>query len=316
MARTERRPAAGDADNYGAIGRFLRSPTEAVDLALFCERFHVRRITVRLGGLAAAAGEPALIGRLRGAFGEVLMKTTSREAAAGQPCPWNPPSAYEPLFRKQGRMTPGTDFPSPWVIAVHPRRGDLYITLTLFGAACEWAAAGAEALVDVAANRIDWRAAAKVFVPEIAVTDRRMDAVALDTGPIAAGVDMEFLSPLVVSSGNPKDDPVPAFSTLGLRLEGLARWHGLTLASVDWGAMRTALRAAEWTWAETETDRWDRGSRRQDRWIAMTGVRGLLHVAANADVMARIDPLLRLGAVTHVGADVAFGCGRYRIVRN
>jgi hypothetical protein len=79
--------------------------------------------------------------------------------------------------------------------------------------------------------------------------------------------------------------------------------------------MRAALRAAAWTWSETEIVRWDRGSRRQDRWIAMAGVRGWLHVAADGDVMAGIDPLLRLGAVTHIGADIAFGCGRYRIAK-
>jgi hypothetical protein len=72
-----------------------------------------------------------------------------------------------------------------------------------------------------------------------------MDPVALDRAPMSAGVDMEFLSPLVVSSGNPAENPVPAFSTLGLRLEGLARWHGLTLAAVDWGAMRAEAAGRE-----------------------------------------------------------------------
>jgi CRISPR-associated endoribonuclease Cas6 len=79
--------------------------------------------------------------------------------------------------------------------------------------------------------------------------------------------------------------------------------------------MRESIRSATWTWSETEIVRWDRGSRRQDRWIAMTGVRGWLHIAADGDVIARIYPLLRLGAATHVGADIAFGCGRYRIAK-
>jgi hypothetical protein len=179
-------------DDYGAIGTFLRSPTEFVDLDSFCERFHARRIFIRLAGLAPAAIEPALAGRLRGAFGEVLMETTSREAAAGRPCPWSPPSAYEPLFRKQGRMTPGTDFPSPWVIAVRPRRTDLYVSLTLFGIACEWAAVAAETLVQVVARRIDWRAAARVFVPEIAIVERWMEHVTLDTGMVGGPWILNF----------------------------------------------------------------------------------------------------------------------------
>jgi hypothetical protein len=76
-------------------------------------------------------------------------------------------------------------------------------------------------------------------------------------------------------------------------LKGLARWHGLTLASVDWDAMRAALRAAAWTWSDIEMTDWHRGSRRQNRWIGMSGVRGLLHLVAAGNTMARIDPLLR-----------------------
>ena len=92
------------------------------------------------------------------------------------------------------------------------------------------------------------------------------------------------------------------------------RWHGLTLAGVDWRALGGDLRRAEWEWSEVEAAQWRRGSRRQDRWVAMNGVRGYLHVSGDADVMTRISPLIRLGAATHVGADIAFGCGRYRIM--
>jgi len=46
----------------------------------------------------------------------------------------------------------------------------------------------------------------------------------------------------------------------------------------------------------------------------MTGVTGRLHVGGAPDALARLGPLLRLGTLTHVGADVSFGCGRYRIV--
>lgn len=171
-------------------------------------------------------------------------------------------------------MTPGTDFPSPWVFAVQPWRGDLDVMLTLFGTASEWAAAAAEALVEVVARRIDWRAAAKVFVPETTIVHRRVNHVALDTGPVPPRFVVEFRSPLVISSGDACEDPAPAFTSLGLRLEGLARWHGATLASVDWSAMADDLRSAEWTWSDADPVRWQRGSRRQDRWIAMTGALG------------------------------------------
>ncbi len=310
------RPQLDDqAEHYGSIGGWLRSPSESVDLATFRERFQARRIRVRLAGLAAAAREPALMGRLRGALGEVLLRTASPEAAAGRPCPWNPPSAFEALFRKQGRMTAGTDFPSPWVLAVEPRRGGaLDVTMTLFGAACEWAPAAAEALVE-SCGRVDWRDAAGVFVPAMTIIGRKLEQVAIDDQrSTCPALELEFLSPLVVSSQDPIEAPGAAFKSFGLRLEGLARWHGLTLAAADWSAIKAALTAADWTWTETELAQWRRGSQRQDRWIAMRGVLGRLHVAAPLDAMTKISPVLRIGASTHVGADIAFGCGRYRIL--
>jgi hypothetical protein len=300
-------------ERFGAIGAFLRTPAEAVDLAAFCARFQASRIRVRLDGMAPAATDLALAGRLRGALGNVLVRTASPETAAGKPCPWDPPSAFEALFRKQGRMTPGTDFPSPWVIGVTPRHGDLEVTLTLFGIATEWAPAAAEAMVDACA-RVDWPAAAKVFVPAARAVERRVDRVTIADLPNDAGaVALTFLSPLVGSSKNPVEAPASAFTSLGLRLEGLARWHGLTLAPVDWRALAGLLVSAAWMWSEADIVTWQRGSQRQDKWIGMKGVLGSLHVEADPATMRAIAPLLQLGRVAHVGADIAFGCGRYRI---
>jgi hypothetical protein len=306
-------PQAAGAERGGAIGRFLRRPAEAVDLDGFVARLEARRIRLRLDALAPAAVDPALAGRLRGALGDVLARTASPEAVAGRPCPWDPPCAFEALFRKQGRMTAGTDFPSPWVIAVTPRRGCLDVALTVFGIAREWAPAAAEALVE-ACRRIDWRAAAGVFVPAMQVLDRRVEDAWLPDLPAGTGLELDFVSPLAISGGDPREAPAAAFTSLGLRLEGLARWHGLTLAPVDWRAVAAAAQALDWTWSEVDAIRWQRGSRRQDRWIGMTGVTGRLHVGGAPDALARLGPLLRLGTLTHVGADVSFGCGRYRLV--
>jgi len=307
-------PHAEDGKSYGAVGDFLRSPADHVDLAEFLDRFEARRIKIRIAGAAAALLEPALIGRLRGALGDILLRTASPQAIAGQACPWRPPCAFEALFRQQGRMTSGTDFPSPWVIGVQARRGTLEVILTLFGKAGEWAPAAAEALVE-ACIRIDWRAAANGFVPALTILDRSMERVTLDTSAIKEQTELEFLTPLVVSSQDAATSPVSAFTTFGLRLEGLARWHGLTLEPVDWSALAVNLRTAEWNWSDMEVVNWQRGSRRQGRWLPMRGVVGMLHVAADSRTLAGIAPLLCLGAVAHVGADIAFGCGRFRIAR-
>ena len=300
---------------HGAIGEMLRAPSHQWHLQGLCRQLEARAIAVRLAGLAAAATEPALIGRLRGALGDVLMATASPQAIAGEPCPWSPPSTYEALFRKQGRMTPGTDFPSPWVLSAQATRGgDLDVVLTLFGIAIEWAPAAADALVEVVSRRIEWRALVHGFVPAPVVTRRRLAAVAVGTGPAPAALTLDFLTPLAITAGDAGENPVPAFTSLGWRLEGLARWHRATLADVDWGTLADDLRTAQWTWSEAEPARWRRGSRRQDQWIAMNGTLGRLHVSADPQIMEHIAPLIRLGELVHVGADIAFGCGRYRLL--
>jgi hypothetical protein len=56
-----------------------------------------------------------------------------------------------------------------------------------------------------------------------------------------------------------------------------------------------------------------RGSRRQDKWITMHGVIGRLVVSGAALGNAQLSALFRIGALVHVEADIAFGCGRYEI---
>ena len=305
--------AGAEAPDHGAIGNFLRAPAEAVDLAGFAARLQAQRIDLRLAGMAGAARDWALAGRLRGALGDVLRRSASPQARAGEPCAWQPPCAYEALFRKQGRMTAGVDFPSPWVFAVLPHRGDLILRLTLFGVACEWRVAAAEALAEIAVERIDWAAAVGGFAPRVEIVSRTLSAL---HAPELAGADdfeLEFLTPLSISSGDAMLDPRPAFTSFGLRLEGLARWQGLTFAALDWRAVAAALRAADWEWLEGDRVAWRRGSRVQDTWVDMAGAIGRLRIAGPPECQATLAPLIAMGAVAHIGADIAFGCGRYAL---
>jgi hypothetical protein len=45
----------------------------------------------------------------------------------------------------------------------------------------------------------------------------------------------------------------------------------------------------------------------------MRGVTGRLGLGGVADDIARAMPVILLGTLTYLGADIAFGCGRYRI---
>jgi hypothetical protein len=255
-----------------------------------------------------------LPGRMRGALGEELLRGASPQSAQGAPCPWEPPCAFEALFRKQGRMTPGADFPTPWVLALAPRRDDLLVRMCLFGIACEWGSAAAEALTVVLRERVDWREATGSFAPAPSITSRKVEAMTAPSMQTTQLLVLDFMSPLVISGRNAAEDPRPAYTTCGLRLEGIARWHGLSLASVDWRAIAEMLNALTWEWEDVAPVAWRRGSRRQDKWITMHGVLGRLVVSGAALGDPQLSALFRISALLHVGADIAFGCGRYEIV--
>lgn len=301
-----------DEEPVGAIGAFLREPEAKVELEGFVAAFQMRTIQLRIRGAAAYACDPLLCGRVRGALGDLLAASASPQARAGLPCPWNPPCAFEALFRKQGRMRPGVDFPSPWVICADEEDGDLLLSLRLFGIACEWAPAVAETIVLAVDRHLSWAAGTGMILERHLIS---MDGLSIpDLGAEGAQhirVDLDFRSPAVSGRGGEAHDPAVLFTGLRHRIEGIARWHGLTVEPSQWPGVTRAVRALEVGWTRARVLSWRRGSRRQDRWVPMSGMVGLLRLAGRSEDLAPLAPLLALGEQVHVGADIAFGCGRY-----
>lgn len=306
---TETRPL----DDFGTIGNLLRQPVRSLDLNEFSENLAVHGITFRLEALAQAARDPALLGRIRGAFGEELLRGASPQSARGEPCPWEPPCAFETLFRKQDRMKGGIDFPNPWVLSLTPHRDDLLVRMCLFGLACEWDAAAAEALTVALLSGVDWKASTGSFASAPRIASRNVEVVTVPWVEVRQRLILDFMSPLVISRRDAASNPQPAFTTFGLRLEGIARWHGWSLEQVDWRAVAKMLHALSWEWEEVAPVAWRRGSLRQNKLIPMQGVVGRLVVSGAALSDPVLSALFRVGALVHVGADIAFGCGRYEI---
>lgn len=298
---------------FGPIGARLRAPTDILSLGEFVSALRMAEVTIRVEELASLVSDPALPGRIRGAFGEVLMEGASENALQGAPCDFDPPSAFEVLFRKQGRMTPGTDFPSPWLLGLDPYRGDLIVRLTLFGMATDWAPAAAEALAS-ALRRVDWSGGDGRFVPRWRIVARRYgqrtlpELITDDTSLITSFV-LETLSPVVLSNGGAHERPASLFSTLSQRVEGLARWQEASVET-DWREIAGRLHQLDWQWSDTERIEWTRGSRRQDRSLRMQGLTGRLTISGSPEELATLEPVFRLAGQIHIGADVAFGCGR------
>lgn len=298
----------------GEIGQRLDAPAQSLDMAGLAKIWFSGQVRLVLKGLAPLAQDPGLPGRIRGAFGARLMQAASAQALAGQPCPWQPPCAFEALWRKQGRMVPGLDHGSPWVIGLDPVDGDLEVALTLFGFATDYMAAATEAFTAALRADVDWAGQTGLFVPRPDISGRQMgERAGVAAPPPASSAALEFLSPLAMTGADPREKPGSLVAGLVWRLESLARWHDSTLAgAVEARAMGARALALDWRF-DGQVVSWQRGSRRQDKAIPMQGFAG--HAQA-AGLGAGDDDLrlaLALGETCHIGADTAFGCGRYRL---
>lgn len=300
-------------EEAGAIRLRLETPSEAVSLSELSERFFGVDIRLRLAGAAAAVAEPGLAGRIRGAFGVTLARAASPEARGGHACTWYPPCAFDVLFRKQGRIEAGLDFPAPWVVLLDPAGRDLVVTLRIFGFACDYAGAAAEALTDAVANHLELGRRPDQFLPRCEIIRRTLRPMERPRAfKSDQAIQLNFLSPVVLSSSSALERPASLITGAAARAAGLARWHDCAL-ELDRGALKEAVAALDLNWRDICRHKWSRGSRRQDRSIPMEGYTGVLEIEGATSAIREVAVLLSLGELMFVGADVAFGCGRYML---
>jgi hypothetical protein len=299
----------------GEISARLNAPQEVVTLAALAANWRRGMVTFRLRGLAPLIVDVGLPGRIRGALGTRLALSASAPALADRPCPWSPPCAFEVLWRKQGRLNSGFDHASPWVLDLDVFRGDLEVTLTVFGFANDWLAAAVEAMAAALTHDVDWRGKTNLFVPRIDIVGRRVaEALGIAPLPPATGFVLNFLSPLALTGADPRDRPAALLTGIGQRLEGLARWHDVTLGfAYERPALAARICDLDYRFSDCDTVSWRRGSRRQDRSIPMRGLMGSMEVGGASIRDRDLGIMLALGATCHIGADVAFGCGRYSL---
>jgi len=282
----------------------LLEPADTVPLSALPAGWFHQRVEVLVADRAAAAADPALTGRLRGAWGRALMRGASDPALAGRPCRWEPPCAFDPLFREQGRITTRLSIPRPYVLAARPMGGDLLVVLTVFGFACDWIEAAADALV--AGLRHGEPAplgGPATLLGRRLVTADTVTVPAAETGPAL----LTFHTPVAFRDGNDLRFPGlrTLVSSLGNRVSGLARWQDTAVAT-DW---KTIAEHAETLTLEGDLTerRWQRRSNRQDgRAIPLGGWLGRLVIGGD---LAPILPLLALGTTCHAGSHTTLGLG-------
>lgn len=304
-----------EAGGGGEIRQRLDNPSMVVDLVHLAAHWHRQTVQWRLPGLAALARDPALVGRIRGAFGQRLIQAASAEAIAGRPCNFDPPSAFEAVWRKQGRLAPGYEHSAPFVIGIDPHAGALHVSLTVFGFATEWMPAIVETMTCALQHDVDWAGETRLFVPDICIAGRSFyaqDGIDIAAEP-AMAMALDFVSPLALTGADPRIKPASLIIGLARRIAALARWQDLLLSDPAIDALCAGARLLSYDFEDFQEVRWRRGSKRQDRWIPMHGYLCRLIISGENAVPPDLDLLIRLGATCHIGADVAFGCGRYEI---
>jgi hypothetical protein len=294
------------APNPSPLARRLLAPARRLSLAVLPAQWFHSLVALRCPGAGQLAGDPRLPGKLRGAWGRQLCATASAAAAAGDPCPWQPPCALDVLFRCQGHITPALEIPKPYVLALDAEGADLVVRLTLFGFATDWTEAAAEALLRALRNGLSG-------MPPLAVAERRIwSEDGLAPAAAARAAWLRFATPCVVrQSGVARPPDLPTLvATLANRVSGLARWQDAALDLPAAALKRHAAGLAVAT-GEQVPARWRRYSGRQGRWVPVHATRSDMLVEGD---LAPLLPLLALGATTHAGSHAALGLGRYALV--
>lgn len=299
-------PAARDNDD--AIGLRLLEPADTVTLDRLAQRWFHHQIRVfcrRPKGLDLG---PALPGRLRGGWGRQLMAGASAEALAGHPCHWQPPCAFDVLFRSRPNLG-GLEMPKPYVLTAEAMGEDIAVTLTLFGFATDWCDSAAEALVRALRQGITTGDGRCLPLEPIERAIAAGEAVAVPEG--ARRVVLRFATPLQLRRGEAMIAEGPALmSSLANRVSGLARWQDAR-ADADWRGLKAAAAELRYDLSGLRPVVWQRKSSRQPgRALPMAGLTGAVTIEGALDPFL---PLLALGETAHVGSHAAIGLGRYTL---
>lgn len=279
-----------------------------VSLEQLAAQWQMARISLRIPQAAAFCSDQNLLGKVRGAWGRALAQSASAAALAGQPCDWAAPCAYDLFFNTHGGILNGVSLPKPFVMATDPDSADLILTITLFGLASNWAGEAAEAMVRALRGGLDLRGDRKQLLD---VTDRDIGLSIGQTlpGPMAGAI-AQFLTPFQMREGADLHvKPGSLLKSLALRLSGLARWQGGSLA-LDLEALKAEAEDldARSVWQDDRVQMWMRGSVAQGRKIPVAGLTGALVLPP---LSAQVAGILSMGCHTHAGSKLSIGMGRY-----
>lgn len=276
----------------------------AVSFLEYCEITSVSLVCRKVGQVLA---DPAHIGKIRGALGEVLRESASAAVRAGRECDWVPPCAYQMLWRSPGELRPGKAMPAPYVLETDALGRDLRVSLTLVGFAGDYLGEVGDALVRALRRGLSGPER-MVLEPEQRQFHERLG---LPDSGIRHQARLDFVTPLLIRNSNEGAhiEPGAVLRSMIHRGDAFARWCGVEL-DADFPALLEATKRVEGAWAGVDVQEWKRGAVQQQRIVPMEGALGRLHLRGD---LAPFAPFIAMAQVYHCGARTAWGLGRFRV---
>lgn len=140
---------AMDTTGPQTLAQWLATPEKVDSLDVLASRWRDRDVRLLIGPIGPATS--AFGAHLRRSFLAALGPSASPAARAGRPCTWQPPCALDVFLREQLRVK-GDGLPKPYILFWRQEGQFMEVTLRIFGTACDWAPAAAEALVAAMAS--------------------------------------------------------------------------------------------------------------------------------------------------------------------
>ena len=197
---------------------------------------------------------------------------------------------------------------------VDAHRGDLIVVLRLFGFASDFVGPACEAMTAALTTRLNVSGGKGYFYPRAKILDRSISSVeGLEVPYVGERLRLDFLSPVLLSKKKVIHASRSLITTTAARLSGLARWHDAELV-IDRQVLVETSHRLTYDWFGPTKVNWMRKSDRQNRLIPMAGYVGGLEISGLRSDLAFASLLLTFGQRSHIGADAAYGCGRFDLL--
>ncbi|MCF6306064.1 MAG: CRISPR system precrRNA processing endoribonuclease RAMP protein Cas6 [Rhodobacteraceae bacterium] len=289
-----------------------QSKSNAFTIQDLYKNWRMAEIRLLIANEAASVENDNLIGKIRGAWGNILLEGSSITARNDVACDWTAPSGLAIFFQINGFLAKGIDFPKPYVFTIEPHGPDMILTLRLFGFAADWAGEAAFALVLAMQRGLDYGKDGNKR-RSFEVLDRSIDqSTGLPFPTTTPQLALDFTSPVSAKKGSfHHANPHSILKGIMRRVSGMAPWQGGSLGDIYADLFREIeAMSPPPEWINIKRKDWTRRtvSRGETRQMPISGGLGTLLLPVVSQPLFQV---LSLGQYIHAGSQATIGKGRY-----